>query len=95
MVQTVRSVIIVALVVCSGSAIAFPPPTIWFQDDFESYGVGTRLRQCTTNWQDGFDGAGPENLIQNTPGYAYNGTQFVRLKGSMWNWCYEQSADQI
>ncbi|MDH7602856.1 MAG: hypothetical protein QHI38_11980 [Armatimonadota bacterium] len=79
-----RAILAGALLVLlvSGVALAVAPPTIWFYDDFESYGVGTRLRQCTTNWQDGFDGAGPENLIQNMPGCAYNGTQYVRLKGS-------------
>lgn len=77
---------VLVLLLAASAALASAPGTIWFQDNFESYGVGTRLRQCTTNWQDGFDGSGPENLIQNATDdadlpYAYDGTQYVRLKG--------------
>jgi len=71
----------ILMLLATSAVLATTPPSIWFQDDFESYTVGTRLRSCTTNWMDGCDGQGPENLIQNAAGCSYNGTQYVRLKG--------------
>jgi len=48
---------------------------IWFEDDFEAYADGTRLRLCAPKWM---GGTGPENYVYNDP----QGDNAVRLKGN-------------
>ncbi|MHC4177211.1 MAG: hypothetical protein ACYSWU_06880, partial [Planctomycetota bacterium] len=71
-----RSLLLIAFFVAAAASVAqaVEVPVVWFEDDFESYEPGTRLRLGPPNWT---GGSGPENLI-----LPFGGDQAVRLKGT-------------